>query len=234
MKKYVNRRKVPRRVRNRRRTKYSKRNSSRMLKKVAPSWYPFGKSRTCKLKYSETITIDPAMGVAGTYTFSANGLYDPNISGTGHQPYGFDQLCALYNHYHVTGARMKITCVTTNAYYIMGVKLCDTTTLNSSTPDYLMEQPAFRKRIIGNNASAVSPSIACNFSCKKFFRLKSKAFILADDTLQGSASYNPAEQAYFVIVLMPAVSSQDVATATFQVTIDYIATFTGPKELGAS
>ena len=226
--KIVKRRRAPKRYVRKRRV------ATRRVTRRPPSWYPFGKSRSCKLRYHETITIDPSLGAAGTYTFSANGMYDPNISGVGHQPYGFDQLCALYNHYYVMRAKIRITAVTTNAYYIMGVKLCDASTLNSAVPDYLMEQPGFKKRIIGNNNSAVAPSISQTFSTRKFFGLKSKAIVLADDTLSGSSSYNPAEQAYFVIVLQPAVSSQDVATATFQVTIDYIATFTGPKELGAS
>lgn len=231
--KMYNRRKVARRVRKRRPTRYSKRTISRKLRRP-PTWFPFGKSRTCKLRYCETITINPSAGQAGTYTFSANGLYDPNISGTGHQPYGFDQLCALYNHYYVTGAKMTITTITADSYYTIGIKLCDASTLNSSIPDNLMEQPAFRKRVISNNAASTSSSITQYFSTKKFFRLKNKSFIMADDTLSGSASGNPAEQAYFVIVFQPAVALQDLSNSTFQVQIDYIATFAGPKELPVS
>jgi len=216
------------------------RKTKRMVAKkrntLTPSWFPFGKSRTCKLRYSETLTVNPALGSAGTYTFSANGLYDPNISGSGHQPYGFDQLCALYNHYYVTGARCKITVINNpvDTYFTMGIKLCDATTLNSPNPDYLLEQPGFNKRMITNVNAVARNVISQNFSCKKFFRLKSKAFILADDTLSGSASGNPAEQAYFVFVLQPLLSGQDISNTTFVVEIDYIATFVGPKELTAS
>lgn len=218
--------------------KYYKKSKKSYKKHIKPykhiTWYPFSKSRTVKLRYHETITINPAMGVAGTYTFSANGLYDPNISGTGRQPYGFDQLCALYNKYHVTGSRMTITPVTSDSYYILGVKLCDITTLNTSTPDYIMEQPGFKKRIIANNASAVSPAVSMTFSAKKFFRLKSKAFVLADDSLSGTTASNPAENGFFIIVFQPATNGQDLSNTTFQVQIDYIATFTGPRELPSS
>lgn len=40
-----------------------------------------------------------------------NSLYDPNLTGTGHQPYGFDQLCSntgFYRSYLVHAARVKI------------------------------------------------------------------------------------------------------------------------------
>jgi len=233
--KMYNRRKVSRRVRKRRQTRYSKRRISRGIKRL-PSWFPFGKSRTCKLRYSETLTINPALGTAGTYTFSANGLYDPNISGSGHQPYGFDQLCALYNHYYVTGARCRVTLINNPAdtFFTIGLKLCDATTLNTSNPEYLLEQPGFRKRILSNSTALARNIVSSNFSCKKFFNLRGKSFILADDTLSGSASANPAEQAYFVFVYQPVLPTQDLTTATFIVEIDYIATFTGPKELSAS
>lgn len=217
-----------------------RRKNTRMVAKKrysmnTPSWFPFGKSRTCKLRYCEAITINPGIGVAGTYVFSANGLYDPNVSGTGHQPYGFDQLMALYNHYYTTGARIKVSVIgVDNFSYTIGVKLCDSQYLTSNTPDWLLEQPGFKRKIVSYSPAGLINSISQNFSCKKFFRLKNKAFILADDTLSGSASANPAEQAYFVIVLQPVVNGADLVNCTLQVEIDYIATFTGPKELVAS
>ena len=38
-----------------------------------------------------------------------NSLFDPNRTGTGHQPYGFDQLSTFYNRYYVTGSKMTVT-----------------------------------------------------------------------------------------------------------------------------
>lgn len=207
----------------------------RMGRLMKPSWFPFGKSRTCKLRYAESININPGAGVAGQYIFSCNSLYDPNVSGTGHQPYGFDQLMALYNHYTVTGARCRVTMIgTDNLVYTLGIKLSDSSSLSSTVPDSLLEQPGFKKKIV-SYANAIGRNyITCNFSCKKFFRHPSKNFILSDDTLSGTSSTNPVEQAYFIIVLAPAIALQDLANCTLQVEIDYVATFTGPKELLAS
>lgn len=201
----------------------------------APSWYPFGMSRTCKLRYCESIAINPALGSAGSYAFSANGLYDPNISGVGHQPYGFDQLMALYNHYTVTGARIKATIVLSNTAlsYTLGIKLSDGALLSTTTPDYVMEQPGFKKRLIGNNTASVAPSVACNFSARKFFRQANKKTIMSNDLLRGSSTANPSEQAFFIVVLQPLVGD-DIGNTTLQIQVDYIATFTGPKELVAS
>lgn len=65
-----------------------------------------------KLKYVETIvgnTVSPA--TADTYQFRLNSIFDPNFSGTGHQPMGHDQLIELYNKYHVYGVNVKHTVI---------------------------------------------------------------------------------------------------------------------------
>lgn len=48
-------------------------------------------------RYCETRVVNGTTGALGTYVYSANGLFDPNITGTGHQPYGFDQMIAYYS-----------------------------------------------------------------------------------------------------------------------------------------
>lgn len=57
-----------------------------------------------KLKYAEAVTVT-GVGMQN-YRWRMNSLFDPNYTGGGHQPYGFDQLCgapgiALYNRYRV-------------------------------------------------------------------------------------------------------------------------------------
>lgn len=57
-----------------------------------------------KMKYAEAVTLS-GTGMR-TYVWNLNSLFDPNRTGTGHQPYGFDQLCgapgaSLYNRYRV-------------------------------------------------------------------------------------------------------------------------------------
>jgi len=43
------------------------------------------------------------------YSFAANGLYDPNITGTGHQPMGFDQIMLAFRHYVVVSSTATAT-----------------------------------------------------------------------------------------------------------------------------
>ncbi len=58
-----------------------------------PQWIPI------KLEYSELISISVLGGATSDYIFNMNSLFDPNRTGIGHQPRGFDQLTPLYNRY---------------------------------------------------------------------------------------------------------------------------------------
>jgi hypothetical protein len=59
--------------------------------------------------YSEKVTFTMTSGALASYVFSGNGLYDPNITGTGHQPYGYDLYNVLYRRYVVHSSNIKAT-----------------------------------------------------------------------------------------------------------------------------
>jgi len=46
--------------------------------------------------------------VVGSW-WRANGIFDPQVSLGGHQPLGFDQLMAIYDHWVVKSSRIKVT-----------------------------------------------------------------------------------------------------------------------------
>lgn len=85
--------------------------STRML---FSSLTPFPPRYMCRLRYAQTKTYTTgAAGVSGTENaFSLNSLYDPDITGVGHQPYGFDQVAALYSKYIVHSVDVQLRCVT--------------------------------------------------------------------------------------------------------------------------
>lgn len=62
-----------------------------------------------KMRYTDTF-VSQTNGVSANWQqYMLNGLYDPLITGTGHQPRGFDQICpVLYASYNVTGCKVLI------------------------------------------------------------------------------------------------------------------------------
>jgi len=87
-----------------------KRNSIDYTSKV-PAMFGFIKPRQLvTLKYFDFIPLSVTTLAVSQYTFRLNSLFDPDRTGTGHQPYGRDTLAALYNRYRVykTGWRVEM------------------------------------------------------------------------------------------------------------------------------
>jgi hypothetical protein len=72
---------------------------------------PFPPQIFTKHRYVETVTLTTGTGgILGTaQTFRLNSLYDPNLSGSGHQPYGYDEASTIYGRYCVTNVEASIT-----------------------------------------------------------------------------------------------------------------------------
>jgi len=60
-----------------------------------------------KLVYNETIITAPASFV-GQQHMSGNSAFDPNSTGVGGQPVGFDQYAGLYDHYEVLASKIQL------------------------------------------------------------------------------------------------------------------------------
>lgn len=78
--------------------------------KTFSSQDPFKPYYDCKLQYAQTFDgTTNAVNTWGTdQIFRLNSLYDPDETGVGHQPYGFDQLALLYRRYKVSAVLVEI------------------------------------------------------------------------------------------------------------------------------
>lgn len=61
-----------------------------------------------KLKYCEQYLIQSAALSYGAQIMSGNSAYDPDTTGVGHQPRGFDQWSQFYRKYRVYGSAIKV------------------------------------------------------------------------------------------------------------------------------
>lgn len=75
--------------------------------KVLSSLQPFPSRQIVKMKYSDVFTTNTGNG--WNYNYNLNSIFDPNRTGTGHQPYGHDQLAVLYNRYRVISCSYVLT-----------------------------------------------------------------------------------------------------------------------------
>jgi len=60
------------------------------------------------LPYRQSITMTNVSGT-GTYVFSLNSIYDPDVTGGGHQVLGYEQWATLYQQYEVISSSIHVT-----------------------------------------------------------------------------------------------------------------------------
>lgn len=160
-----------------------------------------------KLRYSDQFGISISSGV-GFHVFSANGLFDVDITGVGHQPLVFDQMMGLYDHYTVINSKLKLSLMNgTSSVGLATVALND----DSSTPTLISmrEGPKSQTKPWTSN---LSPVIVSYFNAKSFFGDN----VENNSLYRGSAASNPTEQAYYAIRL----DEPSLLTFTFEIFVE--------------
>ena len=195
---------------------------------------PLAVTQRAKLIYHESFLLDPAIGgLVSSYVFSANGCFDPNISGVGHQPRGFDQMMTLYDHCTVIGMKATIMAANQDNSYsnYFAAQILDGKA-SPNNPQDILENRFVKYRLLavrtGGSANKTM-SIACNPN--KFL---GKSNPMSCDELQTSISSNPTEQAYLHIHAFSASPGVNSGAVNFRVRIEYNVIFHEPKQPPAS
>lgn len=193
----------------------------------------FPARKQVKLFYNESVAITTgALGVAGVYVFSANGVYDPNISGTGHQPIGFDQMMLFYNHYTVLRSRIILTVRATTANYGGWASVAvkgTSTTVTAAT------------QVVEDGFVVFAPlGIPTSSLCVRKFEMvhdvgkfQGMKVTIDNPDLSGDAASNPSEQTYFHVSYWNDLDNTNIV-AGVNVLIEYDVVFREPRPLTQS
>lgn len=182
-------------------------------------------------KYTDVVTVTSTTGALGTYRFACNGMYDPNITGTGHQPMYFDQMSAIYNHWVVIGSRIRFTVTpqtTAAAASYVGLWINDNNaSTNINAISDVAEQGTGYVRQFSTPAN-VPLIMTKKWSAKKFFGRG----VMANNALQGTSGSNPTELSYYELV----VNAANNATIAYHVKVDisYIAIWSEVQDIAPS
>lgn len=191
---------------------------------------PLPQNQKVTFTYYEYISLSPgAAGVPAEYVFSANGIYDPNVTAAGHQPRGFDQLMALYDHFTVIGSSINITASNKDSTgaQLIGVYVSDNPT-TAGVPDDIMEKRVIAYKALAQNSGGPSNGTICmNLNPNTYLGRPNP---LSVDTLRGNVSANPSEQVYFILFAMPMAEGVDEDQIHCHVRIEYTAILTEPKQ----
>lgn len=119
-------------------------------KRVVPNVFP--NRLFCTMKYAESIQTSGGGLSYFKQQFNCNSIYDPNSTGTGHQPQYHDVLALVYNRYRVRGYRYDITISNVNTPCKVAIAIIN----GSSAPvgiDEIAEQPYSRQYVLNTMAN---------------------------------------------------------------------------------
>jgi len=190
---------------------------------------PFPIRMVATLRYCETIAITNSLTNIGNYNWACNSIYDPNLTGTGHQPYGHDTYASIYNQYTVLKAKITFRVSGNPNQFNWGGGIEDTLVPSAGLQDLWMERPTYKARIQApagapdNNPITLYWDRAKRFPHEDLYRTVSAPF-----------GANPSEVEVFNIVLQNATSTGVLGTCHVTVQIDYTCEFYELKDLGAS
>ena len=130
---------------------------------------PLGNTQACRLRYSQTVQLNPGVGQVADYVFRANDCTSPSVTAGTHQPYGFDTLMSMYTYCTVVGSKISAMTSAQATPVFIGVQLKDNaTSLSGESINVLKEQPGNKFKLIGK-IGAQTKTVSRTFSAKKFF-----------------------------------------------------------------
>lgn len=190
-----------------------------------------------RLPYFEpAISLTGTGGVIQNYFFSANAVYDPNVTGTGHQPLGFDTMMTYYEQYTVVASKITVECCANGIQAgTFAISLTPDTTAGA-LPDVVENGLCVLKTIdgrgtIGTGQRIGSLSLPCNVA--RYFGRKSKKDLIDSSELSGTAAANPSEQVYFMISAWGFGGFSDNTAFQMTALVEYDVVFWEPRKVAA-
>lgn len=189
-----------------------------------------------QLCYSDTHNLNTTAGAIGYVQYSANGLYDPYITGAGHQPRGFDQYMLLYTNYCVLSS--KISCNFVNqdtAATMVGLLSASPTTTVTYTDfneyDEIGKDKVFILPSPGTNLAMRPYQRSLKASMRKWFNTKN---LIQETSYCGDALANPSKQIYYTIGIQAMNKLADPGDILVKVQVEYNVIFFNPRNVGQS
>lgn len=175
-----------------------------------------------KLKYCETFGLSSNATLQG-YTgaqqeWRLNSVYDPNFTGGGHQPYGYDQISLLFARYCVVGCQVKLIFSEPTGVGCQGVvKLIASNeygySITSKNMDVLREQT--NSTILNVSSTGARKSVYSKYVSISRIDQIPYAKLIADDQYSSNVSTDPT---LFPTIAVSVLNTAAATVITCQVT----------------
>lgn len=211
--------------------KYKKRSKPKQTKQsiVKSLSAPLPLKLQTNLRYVDSFVLNPGIGVLAIHQFAANDIFDPDVTGVGHQPLGRDELATFYNGYRVLASVITVSFMphsnnSATGTQMVGIMQNQDTSVPSSVTGFF-EQPDVKFGIVTNSNATGIKTIRASWSEAKIDK-ESRTV-----TAMGSS---PAKLQRYSIGAGCADGTSDGSNITAVVSITYRVVFSERKDLTSS
>ena len=181
----------------------------------------------CKFKYVQQTQLytTPLVGV-NVNLFLLNSLFDPDFTGVGHQPYGFDQITLFYRKYRVNAVKVNIRCFNPSVNGMrFGYKIrasADGYSTNLASATQIRETPNSGQKVVNKDKGATG-FISVYVPLHRIQGV-SKLKYAIDDGFSATTATNPVKSIFMDVWLSSFIENQLGDTAYITVEFIYYAT----------
>lgn len=180
---------------------HRRRRIARPTRVVRPKWSnAMAQTKLYKFKYADTgfnISTTGTIGSVGQHVFTGNGMYDPDVTGAGVQPYQFDSLVTAqaFAYYTCFASKIKVTFYksTPADNIVFTVVPCAAASLAYVNQDDLRVMPYARQKRMADNYRQITTIV--NYCTYNKMRP-----VPVENVSNGTYNANPTLQWYWHIV----------------------------------
>lgn len=203
---------------------------------------PFPQTKLVRHRYCDVVSLPAKSATVGglsSYTFNMNSIYDPDFSGTGHQPMFRDEMTARYSKYTVLASYISVTFgqYNTNAcrYGIVASASSDPMPGSDSSRS-LVEEHGYSSKIANTEPPHVEANrnhplrLRNSYDAKTWYKTTLSG-LLADDAKNTFANANPNETLHYYIWREAIDPAPAMDAELIEVEITYIVMWRDPKDV---
>lgn len=154
--------------------------------------------QTINMTYTDIRALTESVVATGAYySYKLNDLFDPDFTGTGNQPVGYDQISNIYNRFRVLSVMIDVTYLTTANAAVVGFYPAFQSVLPASAFAWGC-QPYARESMV--NAGGPAVRLTQRVNLWDVFKVTKREY-LTDADYTHLATSSPARNAYLHVFL---------------------------------
>lgn len=180
------------------------------------------------LQYVDNYLLSSVAGSIVTQQWKVNSMFDPDLTGTGHQPRGFDQLCTTsgpYAKYRVLAVRISGEALSTNDATMTLINGFSDLATIPTVPGGGIGSISGTSELPGWTALFIPPAGAPVARFAQAARISeiegvSESAVLSEDNYSATSVADPADLAYFTVKMQAENSGNGAANLLIRFEFD--------------